>query len=95
MPASRQSNKDQCQTCHEDLQWIGHEFDEVEEIHLKAEQLRTKSFIKRHSDKGQVSDMKEILDLAEKNVCFSELNYKSLTEKMKIKALPMLVFSAG
>ena len=35
--------------------------------------------------------MKEIRKLAEKNNCFGEVNYDSLTKRMKNEALPLLM----
>ena len=36
--------------------------------------------------------MKEISNLTEKNNCFGEINYSSITQEMKDKALPLLMF---
>jgi len=38
--------------------------------------------------------MKEIKSLAVKNNCFGEVNYKSLSQEQKDKALPILMFMA-
>ena len=61
---------------------------------MKTEEIRVQSGIKRHGEKGNISEMKEIRNLAENNYCFGELNYKFLTEEMKSEALPMLMVMA-
>jgi len=48
--------------------------------------------IKRYGQKGKDSVMKKIQNLAEKNEYFCEIEYDSLTQEMKDKALPLLLF---
>ena len=36
--------------------------------------------------------MKEIRNLAEKNKCFGEIRYEDLTQEIKDRALPLLMF---
>jgi len=48
--------------------------------------------IKRYGQKGKNSVMKEIKNLDEKNSCFGEIRYETLTQLMKDKALPLLLF---
>ena len=48
--------------------------------------------IKKFGQKGKDSVIKEIQNLAEKNECFLEVEYESLTPEMKDKALPLLLF---
>lgn len=83
---------DQHQLRHEALQWLEHNFNEIDGMCLKTEQLSLQSGVKRYGDEGKQSAMKEMLNLTEKNDCFGELEHESITEEMKMKALPLLMF---
>ena len=48
--------------------------------------------VKKFGGEGKILAMKEVLNLAIKNDCFGELKHESLTEEMKRKALPLLIF---
>ena len=48
--------------------------------------------IKKYGQEGKDSVMKETRNLAEKNECFREVKYESLTQEMKDRALPLLLF---
>ena len=48
--------------------------------------------MKAFGDKGKESAMKEMKSLVIKNQCFDELDYDSLTQDQKNKALPLLMF---
>ena len=48
--------------------------------------------IKKHGNEGKESVTKVLINLDVKNSCFGEIDYDSLTEEMKDKALPLLLF---
>ena len=48
--------------------------------------------IRLYSQKGKDSVIKELINLDEKNSCFGEIDFELLTEEMKAKALPLLLF---
>ena len=91
-PIDRWDDKDHHQLYHEALNSMGYNFDDVEGMCLKSEQLIMQKGIKKHGDKGKMPAMKEMHNLATKNDCFGELECDSLTKEMKRKALPLLMF---
>ena len=58
---------------------------------LKKEQFSIQSDVKICGEKGKISVMKEIRDLAEKNDYFGEVSYESMTTGMNSKALTLLI----
>ena len=48
-------------------------------LYLKTEQYSMQKGVKLHGEKGKISVMKEIQNLAIKNQCFNEIVCKSLT----------------
>ena len=54
--------------------------------------MSVKEGIRKYGQKRNDSVMKEIRNLAEKNSCFGEIEYETLTQEMKDKALPLLMF---
>ena len=83
---------DQHQLYAESLKWLNFRSDEIDEFCFKAEHMSIKQGIKMHGQKGKDSVMKEIRNLAEKNECFKEVEYDSLSQEMKDRALPLLLF---
>ena len=92
VPIMKQDEENQYQLYHEELQQIGYNFDKVEGLCLKTEQLSIQSRIKKYREKGKSSVMKEIRNLAEKNDCFKEVIYRRLIEEMKKRSMPILIF---
>ena len=86
------NDQDQHQLHHEALQWINYQGDEIEGLCMKTEHISTQSGVKKHGEEGKTSAMKEMRNLAVKNDRFKEVNYDSLTEDVKKKALPLLMF---
>ena len=58
---------------------------------FKAKQMSIQQGMKHYGDSGKKSALKEIENLTG-NECFGELDYASLTQEMKDKALPILIF---
>ena len=58
---------------------------------MKTEQHSVQKGIE-FGKKGEESAMKEMRNLVAKNSCFEEIDYDSLSDKKKNRALPMLVF---
>jgi len=85
-------DKDQYQLYHEALDWLGFRQNEIVELSFKAQQWSIQQGIRKFGDEGKKSTMKEIENLAVKNNCFGEVNYKSLSQEQKDKALPILIF---
>ena len=48
--------------------------------------------VKKYGKDRKLSAMNEMKNLAIKNDCFSELDYSSMADEMKKKALPLLMF---
>ena len=92
VPIQSWDDQDQYQLYHEALQWMGYTSDEIDGLCMKTEQYSVQKGIETFGEKGKESAMKEIRNLAAKNSCFEELNYDSLTEEQKSRALPMLMF---
>ena len=92
MPIERWSARDQCQLCHESLQWLDYNGDEIDGLCMKTEQHSMQKGVKAFGDKGKESAMKEMRSLTIKNQCFVELEHDSLTQEQKDKALPLLMF---
>ena len=66
--------------------------DEIEGLCFKTEQHSIQKGIKIYGEKGEQSAMKEMKNLAIKNECFGEIDYSSLTQDQKDRALPILMF---
>ena len=62
----------------------------IDGLCLKTEQYSIQKGVKVHGGKGKNSTMKEISNLEIKNECFDEMNYESLSQEKKDKALPLL-----
>ena len=77
---------------HEVLDWLGFRQNEIVELSFKAQQWSVQQGIRKFGDEGKKSAMKEIKNLAVKNNCFGEVDYKSLSQEKKDKALPILMF---
>ena len=77
---------------HEALDWLGFRQNEIVELSFKAQQWSVQQGIRKFGDEGKKSAMKEIKNLAVKNNCFGEVDYKSLSQEKKDKALPVLMF---
>ena len=58
---------------------------------LKTEHLSIQSGIHKYSEQGKASAMKEMKNLVEKNDCFKEVDFNSLSDEMKSKAMPLLM----
>ena len=56
--------------------------------------MRMQKGIKSYGVKEKESVMKEIINLSKKNDYFGEIDKASVTEKMKRRALPLLMFVA-
>ena len=83
---------DQCKLCQEALRWLGFHGTDVDELCFKAEQMSMQRDIKVHGEKGKASAMKEIRNLAKRNEYFGEVKHESLSQEMKDRALPLLMF---
>ena len=81
MPIERWSARDEHQLCHESLQWLDYNGDEIDGLCIKTEQHSIQKGAKVFGDKGKESAMKEMRSLAIKNQCFEELEYESLTQE--------------
>jgi len=88
----RWDDKDQYQLYHEALDWLGFRQNEIVELSFKAQQWSVQQGIRKFGDEGKKSAMKEIKNLAVKNNCFGEVDYKPLSQEQKDKALPILMF---
>jgi len=85
-------DKDQYQLYHKALDWLGFRQNDIVELSFKAQQWSVQQGIRKFGDEGKKSAMKEIKNLAVKNNCFGEVDYKSLSQEKKDKALPILMF---
>ena len=74
------------------MKWLDYNNDEIDGLCLKTEQCSVQQGVKLHGDKGKELAMKEMRSLALKNKCFDEINYDSLTQEQKDRALPLLMF---
>ena len=59
---------------------------------MKTEQLSLQIGVKKCGEDRKKSTRKEMKNLTEKNNCFAKLDYDQLTDEMKKKALPLLMF---
>ena len=75
----------------EALSWCDYQPNEIEALVYKTQQMSVREGIKRHGSEGKASAMKEVTNLVE-NDCFGETEYDKLTQQMKDKALPILMF---
>ena len=75
----------------EALQYCDYTPNEIEALVYKTQTMSVRQGIKLHGKDGKESAMKEIKNLVE-NECFGETNYEKLTQEMKDKALPILMF---
>ena len=74
------------------MEWFGFGGNEILQLYLKQEQMSIQRGIQKYGDKGKNSAMKKIKNLTAKNDCFGKINYDSITQRMKNKALPLLMF---
>ena len=58
---------------------------------FKTEQMSVQQGIHKYGEEGKKSAMKEIENLTD-NECFGEIDYNSIAQEMKDKALPILMF---
>jgi len=72
---------------HEALNWLGFKQNEIVELSFKAQQWSVQQGIRKFGDVGKKSAMKEIKNLAVKNNCFGEVDYKLLSQEKNDKAL--------
>ena len=82
---------DQYSLFQEELTWFDFDVDEVSSMSFKAKQMSMQKGVKRYGDSGKKSALKEIENLTG-NECFRKIDYSSLTQEMKDKALPILMF---
>ena len=75
----------------EALQYFEYSQPEIEALVYKAKTMSVKQGIEQHGKEGKASAMKEITNLVE-NDCFGETDYNKLSQSMKDKALPILMF---
>ena len=75
----------------EALEWFEFDQDEITSMVFKAKQMNMQQGIKKFGSDGKKSAMKEIENLTG-NECFGEIEYEDLTDEMKDKALPILMF---
>ena len=71
---------------------MGYTSDEIDRLCIKTEQHSVQKGIETFGEKGKESAMKEMRNLAVKNSCFEELDYDSLADEQKSRALSMLMF---
>ena len=75
----------------EALEWFDFDLEECTGMAFKAKQMNVKQGIKQFGDDGKASALKEIKNLTG-NECFGEIDYETLTQTQKDKALPILMF---
>ena len=91
VPIKKSDDQDQFQIYHEALKWLNYHGDEIEGLCFKSDKHSAQKVIKLFGEKGKLSATKEIENLAAKDDCFGELDYKSLTHEMKDKKIPLLM----
>ena len=74
------------------MQWLDFKGDEIEGLCFKTDQHKIQAGVKTFGGEWKTSAMKEIRNLAIKNNCFGELKCDSISEDVKRKALPLLMF---
>ena len=89
---NRWSEADQYQLYTEALEWLNFDHNEITGMMFKVEQMSVQKGIEKYGKQGKESALKEIKNIAVKNKCFKEISYESLTQEMKDKALPILMF---
>jgi len=82
----RWDDKDQYQLYHEALDWLGFRQNETVELSFKAQQRSVQQGIRKFSDERNQKYSCE-------NNCFGEVDYKSLSQEQKDKALPILIYA--
>ena len=88
-------DKNQYQLYHEALDWLGFKQNEIVELSFKAQQWSVQQGIRKFGDEGKKLAMKEIKNLAVKNNCFGEVDYKSLSqEKILVFEIKMSIVSS-
>ena len=75
----------------EALQWLDLDRNDICSLVFKAKQMGIQQGIKQYGDDGKESVMKEIRNLTT-NECFGEISFETLTQEMKDRALPILMF---
>ena len=70
---------------------MGFRVKEVDELCFKAEHISMQRSIKLHGSKGKDSAMKEMKILTVKNSCFGCIEYPTITQETKDRALPLLM----
>ena len=83
--------EEEYQLYKEALEWCDFDFDEITSMMFKAEHMSIQQGIQRYGEDGKKSAMKELRNLTG-NECFGEIDYTSITQEMKDKALPILMF---
>lgn len=76
----------------EALQWFDYTQRDIADMMYKAKQWSVQQGVDKFGHLEEESVMKEIQNLTVKNDCFGEVDFKSLTQEMKDKALPILMF---
>jgi len=59
---------------------------------MKTEQLSIQSGVTKYGEESKKLALTEMKNLVVKNDCFKEVDYATLTEEMKNKALLLLIF---
>ena len=75
----------------EALEWYDYSPREIEELVYKTSTMSVKEGIRRHGKEAKSSALKEVRNLV-MNECFGEIDYNTITDEMKDKALPILMF---
>ena len=83
--------QEEYQLYSEALEWYDYSPEEITALVFKASTMSVKQGIKKHGGEAKASAMKEVRNLVD-NECFGELDYSTLTQEMKDKALPILMF---
>jgi hypothetical protein len=84
-------NDTEYQLFTEALKWYEFSPREVEAMAYKVSTMSVKQGLQRHGKEAKESAMKEIKNLVG-NDCFGETKYEELSQEMKDKALPILMF---
>ena len=74
------------------MEWFGFGGNEILELCFKQEQMSIQRGIRKYGDKEKVSAIKKIKNLTAKNDCFGKIEYSTITQEIKDKALPVLMF---
>ena len=75
----------------EALDWVDYNSKEIHALVYKASTMSVKEGIRKHGKEAKALALKEARNLVG-NECFGEINQSTLTQAMKDKALPILMF---